>query len=251
MTMTYQQQFVLDGLAGRAAILNLDARHNRLYSVGDLAGWITTFRHAGATYTRAGESFTDLRDAFDGGNGVAAGDRRPRDHGGRCRRNAEVCRTAVPRQRTSGLRHLYRPAHLRAWWLVLHVARTRMGPRAARERAAGVTTDFSYEFAFGTYEDALRMVGTRTEPRFAGTAVSGARIQHFASMVRDPNPSYWDSDFAGSVWGGLVAPPALLIGLSDAATVGAHRRTAHGVDRGPGSASRAPQSSTHPTTPSI
>ncbi len=70
MTMTYQQRFVLDGLAGRAAILNLDARHNRLYSAGDLAGWITTFRHAGATYTRAGESFADLREAFDGGNGV-------------------------------------------------------------------------------------------------------------------------------------------------------------------------------------
>ncbi len=70
MTMTYQQQFVLDGLAGRAAILNLGARHNRLYSAGDLAGWITTFRHAGATYTRAGESFTDLREAFDGGNGA-------------------------------------------------------------------------------------------------------------------------------------------------------------------------------------
>jgi acyl dehydratase len=57
------------------------------------------------------------------------------------------------------------------------------------------------------------MVGTRTAPRFAGTAVSGARIQHFASMVRDPNPSYWDPDFARSAWGGLVAPPALLIGL--------------------------------------
>ena len=57
------------------------------------------------------------------------------------------------------------------------------------------------------------MVGTRTEPRFAGTAVSGARIQHFASMVRDPNPSYWDADFARATWGGLVAPPALLIGL--------------------------------------
>jgi acyl dehydratase len=76
-----------------------------------------------------------------------------------------------------------------------------------------VTTDISYRFAFGTYDDALSMVGTRTEPRFAGTAVSGARIQHFASMVRDPNPSYWDPEFAQSVWGGLVAPPALLIGL--------------------------------------
>ena len=69
MTMTYQQQFVLAGLAGRAAVLDLDARHNRLYSAGDVAGWITTFRHAGATYVRAGETFTDLQAAFDGGNG--------------------------------------------------------------------------------------------------------------------------------------------------------------------------------------
>lgn len=70
MSLTYQQQYVLDGLAGRAAILNLDARHNRLYSDGDLVGWITTFRHSGATYVRSGESFTDLRKAFDGGGGT-------------------------------------------------------------------------------------------------------------------------------------------------------------------------------------
>src|ERR1700754_3729940 len=123
-----------------------------------------------------------------------------------------MCRTALPRQRTSVLRHLYRPARLRARRLVLHVARTRMGPFSAAERVAGVTADLSYEFAFGTYEDALRMVGTRTEPRFAGTAVSGARIQHFASMVRDGNPSYWDADFARQTWGGLIAPPAMLMG---------------------------------------
>ncbi len=76
-----------------------------------------------------------------------------------------------------------------------------------------MNTDISYEFAFGTYDDALRMVGVRTAPRYAGTAVSAARIQHFAAMVRDGNPSYWDHDFAASVWGGLVAPPALLMGL--------------------------------------
>jgi uncharacterized protein len=76
-----------------------------------------------------------------------------------------------------------------------------------------VIPDISYKFAFGTYEDALTMVGVRTEPRFASTAVSGARIQHFAAMVRDGNPSFWDTDFAKQVWGGLVAPPALLIGL--------------------------------------
>ena len=69
MTMTYQQEFVLNGMAGRAAILNLTARHNRLFSAGDLAGWIATFRHAGASFTRAGETYTDLSAAFDGGNG--------------------------------------------------------------------------------------------------------------------------------------------------------------------------------------
>ncbi|HZQ33297.1 MAG TPA: nuclear transport factor 2 family protein [Mycobacterium sp.] len=69
MTLTYQQQFVLDGLAGRAAILNLDARHNRLYSAGDLAGWVTTFRHSGASVRRGDQTFTDLSAAFDGGNG--------------------------------------------------------------------------------------------------------------------------------------------------------------------------------------
>jgi acyl dehydratase len=76
-----------------------------------------------------------------------------------------------------------------------------------------VTTHISYELAFGTYRDALAMVGARTEARFAGTAVSAARIQHFAAMVRDSNASYWDDEFASRVWGGLIAPPALLMGL--------------------------------------
>lgn len=72
--------------------------------------------------------------------------------------------------------------------------------------------DISYKYAFGTYQDALKMVGARTEPRIAGTAVSAARIQHFAALVRDDNPAYWDPDFATRVWGGLVGPPGLLMG---------------------------------------
>jgi acyl dehydratase len=70
----------------------------------------------------------------------------------------------------------------------------------------------SYDMAFGTYADALAMVGVRGEPRVAGTAVSAARIQLFAATVRDPNPSYWDVAFARRAWGGLLAPPALLMG---------------------------------------
>jgi uncharacterized protein len=69
----------------------------------------------------------------------------------------------------------------------------------------------SYELAFGSYGDALEMVGRRSEPRVAATAVSGGRIQMFAATVRDPNPGYWDADFAAQVWGGLIAPPAMLM----------------------------------------
>jgi hypothetical protein len=67
MTLTYQQQYLLDGVVGRAEILNLNARHNRCYSSGDRGGWVATFRHSGARFTRGGEVFTDLRSAFDGG----------------------------------------------------------------------------------------------------------------------------------------------------------------------------------------
>jgi len=66
--------------------------------------------------------------------------------------------------------------------------------------------------AFGSYADALRMVGKTSEPRTAGTVVSAARIQLFAALIHDGNASYWDADFARRSWGGLLAPPALLMG---------------------------------------
>ncbi|HYB36589.1 MAG TPA: MaoC family dehydratase N-terminal domain-containing protein [Mycobacterium sp.] len=74
-----------------------------------------------------------------------------------------------------------------------------------------MTPAISYQLTFGTYEDALRMVGVTTEPRTAGTVISAARIQLFAALVRDPNPSYWDAEFAWKTWGGLLAPPAMLM----------------------------------------
>src|ERR1700758_202138 len=56
------------------------------------------------------------------------------------------------------------------------------------------------------------MVGVASEPRNAGTAVRAARIQMFAATVRDRNPSYWNAEFATRTWGGLLAPPGLLMG---------------------------------------
>lgn len=87
-----------------------------------------------------------------------------------------------------------------------------------------VTGAVSYEMAFGTYEDALAMIGVRGQPRVAGLAVGAGRIQLFAATVRDPNPAYWDAGFAERTWGrragaqrpgdapALLAPPALLMG---------------------------------------
>jgi SnoaL-like domain len=69
MTMTYQQQLVLESAAARGAILDLSARHNRLFSAGDVFGWIATFRHSGAMFVRGAETFTDLRAGFDGHEG--------------------------------------------------------------------------------------------------------------------------------------------------------------------------------------
>ncbi|MGO9383564.1 MAG: nuclear transport factor 2 family protein [Mycobacterium sp.] len=69
MTMTYQEEQFLQAATGRAAILDLNARQNRAYSDGDRERWVATFRHSGASYTRDGEAYTDLRAAFDGGDG--------------------------------------------------------------------------------------------------------------------------------------------------------------------------------------
>jgi hypothetical protein len=69
MTLTYQQEQFLEAATSRAAIVDLNARHNRAYSDGSRKRWIATFRHAGASYTRDGEVFDDLSAAFDGGDG--------------------------------------------------------------------------------------------------------------------------------------------------------------------------------------
>jgi acyl dehydratase len=68
-----------------------------------------------------------------------------------------------------------------------------------------------YEVPSGTYEDAKAMVGRTTPIRFGHVDVNQAMIRHYAAMVRDPNPSYWDHEFAAQQWGAIVAPPAMLM----------------------------------------
>jgi acyl dehydratase len=66
--------------------------------------------------------------------------------------------------------------------------------------------------AIGSYQDALSHVG-RTSPRYAGEVpVSEASVKMFCAMVQDANPAYWDREAAQHLFGGPVAPPALIQG---------------------------------------
>lgn len=65
MSFGYQQERVLEGVDARAAILNLNARHNRLLSAGDRAPWIATFKHSGATLTIGGRTHTRVWEAWE------------------------------------------------------------------------------------------------------------------------------------------------------------------------------------------
>lgn len=70
MAFGYQQQTVHEATAARASIENLNARHNRLYSAGDKASWVATFKHSGATLTVDGRAYSKIWEAFSGGHGT-------------------------------------------------------------------------------------------------------------------------------------------------------------------------------------
>jgi uncharacterized protein len=71
--------------------------------------------------------------------------------------------------------------------------------------------EIGYEIPSGTYEDAKALVGWTTPVRFGEVDVNEAMIRHYAAMVQDPNPSYWDREFATTQWGEVVAPPGMLM----------------------------------------
>ena len=68
-----------------------------------------------------------------------------------------------------------------------------------------------YALPIGTVDEGRALIGRRTPPRQAAFEVSWGMIQHFCAMTRDGNPSYWDPEFATAHWGGILAPPAMLL----------------------------------------
>jgi acyl dehydratase len=68
-----------------------------------------------------------------------------------------------------------------------------------------------YDIPVGTYDDARAMIGTTTPARTGEIEVNAAMVRHFAAMVQDGNAGYWDDEFAAEQWGGVIAPPAMLM----------------------------------------
>jgi acyl dehydratase len=71
--------------------------------------------------------------------------------------------------------------------------------------------DTGYDIAHGTYDDAVAMIGHTTAVRHGEAPVNVAMARYFAAMVHDANPGFWDEEFARAQWGGLIAPPAMLM----------------------------------------
>jgi acyl dehydratase len=67
------------------------------------------------------------------------------------------------------------------------------------------------ELVVGTYEDALAMVGHRTEPEIAQVPVELGQVKAFAALLEDPNPCYWDSEVSQRIWGTQIAPATLVM----------------------------------------
>ncbi len=76
-----------------------------------------------------------------------------------------------------------------------------------------MTEEFNVPFPleYGSYEDALKMVGKPDKRVVAEFSVNWEMIKIYCSMEEDANPSYWDEDYARKQWGGIVAPPGLLL----------------------------------------
>jgi acyl dehydratase len=71
-----------------------------------------------------------------------------------------------------------------------------------------------FRITIGSFEEGCRWIGKESEPWIAEFAVNEAMIQYYCSAVEDSNPSYWDREFAQAQWGGIVAPPSMLMSWS-------------------------------------
>lgn len=82
-----------------------------------------------------------------------------------------------------------------------------MSTEAEIEELTGTTP------ARGTINEAKDWIGRKGDTHYSAEPVSPSMIRFFASMVEDGNPTYWDEEFADDVWGGICAPPGMMLTL--------------------------------------
>ncbi|MFZ5653060.1 MAG: FAS1-like dehydratase domain-containing protein [Pseudomonadota bacterium] len=84
-----------------------------------------------------------------------------------------------------------------------------------------------FPLTFGTYEEALKLVGQAGEKTVAEFSVTHEAIKVYCSLVEDANASYWDERYARRRWGGIVAPPGLLLSWCMALQWHPHKARSH------------------------
>ena len=68
-----------------------------------------------------------------------------------------------------------------------------------------------FPLIFGTYEEALKLVGEQGDYTVAEFSVTWEMIKVYCALTEDSNASYWDEDYAKKQWGGIIAPSGLLL----------------------------------------
>jgi len=68
-----------------------------------------------------------------------------------------------------------------------------------------------FPLSYGSYEDALALLNKPGEKIVAEFSVTWEMIKLYCSLVEDGNASHWDSAYAQKQWGGIIAPPGMLL----------------------------------------
>lgn len=64
---------------------------------------------------------------------------------------------------------------------------------------------------YGSYAEAKTFLNGPTLHTVAEFTVNWEAIKIYCSLEEDANASYWDEEYANKQWGGIVAPPGLLL----------------------------------------
>lgn len=67
--------------------------------------------------------------------------------------------------------------------------------------------------AIGPAEEADEWIGATGDTHYAREPVNVSMIRFYASMVQTGNPSFWDQEWAEEQWGGIYAPPGMMLTL--------------------------------------